>query len=111
MMSTKFSALTPPCNRPHPPHEPHPTSELLREEVYPPADKPAISPAGKPPSSKGRGILAIAQDSPPPVGGERGGGSKRTLASKVGIATQGLGEGSEKIFSFFVEMKSLNGYK
>ena len=108
-MSTKFSALTPPCNRPHPPHEPHPISELRRGWVYPPQ-------AGKPAPSKGREILVIAQNSPPlaPVlrgparggtedgGGEKGGGSKRTLASKYGDAAQGLG-GSEKFFVFLLQ--------
>jgi hypothetical protein len=57
MMSTKFSALTPPCNRPYPPHEPHPISELRRGEVYPPQ-------TGKPLPSRGREILVIAQNSP-----------------------------------------------
>ena len=105
-MSTKFSALTPPCNRPHPLHEPHPISELRRGGVYPPQ-------TGKPLPSRGREILVIAQNSPllvpvlrsPARGGtedgagEKGGGSNRTLASKYGDATQGLG--NLKNFLFF----------
>lgn len=109
MMSTKFSALTPPCNRPHPPHEPHPISELGTGGVYPPQ-------ASNPPPSRGREILVIAQNSPPLVpvlrspargwtedgGGEKEGGSKRTLASEYGDAIKGLG-GSENFFVFLLK--------
>ena len=104
-------------NRPHPPHEPHPISELRRGGVYPPQ-------AGKSAPSRGREILVIAQKSPPlvpvlrsparggtedgagvracPVLDTGGGGSKRTLASKYGDAAQGLG-GSEKFFVFLLQ--------
>jgi hypothetical protein len=105
MMSTKFSPLTTPCSRPYPPHDPHPISELRRGGVYPLQ--------GKPPPSRGRNIWASLRIPRPLVpvlrgparsgtedeGGEKGGGSNRTLASKYGDATQGLGD--LKNFLFF----------